>query len=63
MCLLGANSCKAQTVTDKTASSTLAEFATSLNYQTTPAEVAANAKLRLLDTVGVCLLPAVQIRH
>ena len=42
-------------MTATTISSTLAGFATSLNYQTIPPEVAANAKLRLLDTVGVCL--------
>ena len=42
-------------MTDTTISTTLAEFATSLNYQAIPPEVAANAKLRLLDTVGVCL--------
>ena len=42
-------------MTAPTISSTLAGFATSLTYQTIPPEVAANAKLRLLDTVGVCL--------
>ena len=42
-------------MTDTTASSTLAGFATSLDYKDIPPEVAANAKLRLIDTVGVCL--------
>lgn len=33
----------------------LAEFAVRLNFEDIPPEVVANARLRLLDTVGVCL--------
>ena len=42
-------------MTDATISETLARFAAGLSYAELPAEVAKIAKLRLLDTVGVCL--------
>lgn len=42
-------------MTQATISETLARFATGLAYAELPAEVAKMAKLRLLDTVGVCL--------
>ena len=35
-------------------SQALAEFAVRLNFEDVPAEVVANARLRLLDTVGAC---------
>jgi 2-methylcitrate dehydratase PrpD len=42
-------------MTQATISETLARFATGLSYAELPPEVAKMAKLRLLDTVGVCL--------
>src|SRR5262245_16975540 len=40
---------------EKTISSILASFVEELDFRTLPNEVVENAKLRILDTVGVCL--------